>query len=172
LLVWEEFMFACALYPSDSKFLANVAEEGVCQTDQAQKSCVSLKSRSQNLPFRSVHNSSQVPGPPAVAPSVNCGLEWQQRKRAGHHAELVRRHADGPVHLRGPCRTARVMFLAPELSPTYAFGYILCNRRCRWTTTGSTTPRFGTPCSRWTSPDRSYPGKAADPFVNEQPNNT
>jgi len=30
LLVWEEFMFACALYPSDSKFLANVAEEGAC----------------------------------------------------------------------------------------------------------------------------------------------
>ena len=28
LMVWEEFMFACALYPSNSDFLATVAAEG------------------------------------------------------------------------------------------------------------------------------------------------
>jgi len=31
LMVWEEFMFACALYPSDKDFLATVKEEAIYQ---------------------------------------------------------------------------------------------------------------------------------------------
>ncbi|KAL0483332.1 beta-mannosidase, partial [Acrasis kona] len=32
IMVWQEFMFACAIYPSDSKFLSSVKQEVISQT--------------------------------------------------------------------------------------------------------------------------------------------
>ncbi len=36
ILVWQDFMFACAMYPSDTAFLNNVAEEVLTQTQRLQ----------------------------------------------------------------------------------------------------------------------------------------
>ncbi len=34
ILVWQDFMFACAMYPGDDHFVNNVAEEIVCQVER------------------------------------------------------------------------------------------------------------------------------------------
>lgn len=160
-------LHAPCTHPTASSSPTSLKKVRVSRRSQAQKGRQSLKCLSHGLSL--VHNSSQVPGPPAGAPSVDCGLERQQRERAGHHAELVRRHADGSVHLRGPWRAARIYVPCAGVLPNvYLSRHLVGGRRRRWTMTGSTTPRFGTPCCRWTSPGRSSPGEAAGQTANER----
>lgn len=43
LLVWQDFMFACALYPGDEDFLNRVREEAACQVRRlAHRACLAL----------------------------------------------------------------------------------------------------------------------------------
>lgn len=43
LLVWQDFMFACTLYPHDDAFLANVRREAVCQVQRLRHhACLAL----------------------------------------------------------------------------------------------------------------------------------
>ncbi len=43
LLVWQDFMFACALYPGDKEFLDNVHAEAVCQVQRLRHhACLAL----------------------------------------------------------------------------------------------------------------------------------
>ena len=59
LMVWEEFMFACALYPSDSTFLATVAEEGwMMRMRPALHSCANIGSQQRGTVRKSATRSS------------------------------------------------------------------------------------------------------------------
>ena len=81
LLVWEEFMFACSMYPVGKDFLANVAEE-VCDCAPPLALGVPV-----------VHALVMVAGcrqrvPVDEPPEYLC-VEHQQRERGCYCAELV-----------------------------------------------------------------------------------
>ncbi len=96
LLVWQDFMFACALYPGDRKFLASVKTEAEFQVQRlAHRACLALwcgNNEIEQMPDKIVSTRARKKAYDSVFNEI-LPLPWRhltERRPIGHARRIIR----------------------------------------------------------------------------------